>query len=228
MLTLADLRLGLRDLFEKRHAELMASKAGKFYEEKLAEQRDSIEALPPLLTFSKPLTGEIDALDAKHDDYGAMIYLMTGAYLRHPAADPALTASAGRIRDAFIPSLEELTASYVTEADRAIERKPLLTSMKEDLLLFPVAGGGTLLDIATAFLEAGEALHHKLSERADVPRVSRKAASVLRPVTIGILNRFRADLIREIKRDPSLPRDLEQSVFGYFETLESMHPVRHA
>lgn len=223
MLKLADLKLGLHDLFDKRHADLVKSKAGKFYETTLADQRDAIDALPAALTTGKPLAEEIDALDAAHDGHGAMIYFMTEAYLRAPAADPAITEAAQRIRDAFIPNLRELSAAYVTEASRAIERKPLLESMKADLQLFPLAGGGTLLDTATAFLEAGEALHDRLSDRADMLQGSRKEAVVLRPVTVGMLNRFRADLVRELKKDPKLPRDLEQRVFGYFDTLEAMH-----
>jgi len=223
MLKLRDLKLGLHDLFEKRHADLVKSKAGKFHEPTLIEQRDAIDALPPALTGGKPLADEIDALDGTHDGHGAVIFFMTEVYLRSPTADPAIVDAAKRIRDEFIPNLGELSASYVTEAERAMERRPLLKSMKVDLQLFPLAGGGTLLDTATAFLDAGESLHEKLSDRADMLQGSRKKAAALRPATIGALNRFRADLVREIKKDPKLPRDLEQKVFGYFDTLEGMH-----
>jgi hypothetical protein len=223
MLTLTAVKLGLRDLLDKRRADLRLSKSGRFYEASLEEQSAAIDALPPVLTGGTPLAAEIDTKDAEHDGYGAAIYFTTEVYLRLPDVDPEIAAAALRIRLAFIPALAELTASYAIEAERAMERMPLLASMAADLERFPVAGGVSLLGVATSFLRAGEQLHHLISERADVPKASRKEAAALRPATIGILNRLRADLTREIKKDPSLPRDLEQRVFGYFDTLETMH-----
>jgi hypothetical protein len=148
--------------------------------------------------------------------------------LRLPAADPEIVAAAHRIRAAFIPALAELGASYPVEADRAIERKPLLVSMKADLKRFPLAGGGTLLDTATAFLDAGESIHRALSDRADVPKGARKEAAVLRSTTVGMLGRLRADVAREVKKDSKLPRDREARIFGYFDTLEAMQPAAKA
>jgi hypothetical protein len=228
MLNLTDLKLGLRDLFDKRAADLHKSKAGKFYEPALKEQLESIEALPPVLTGGTPLATELDAMDARHDGFGAAIYFTTEVYLRLPDVDPAVAEAARRIRAAFIPALGDLSAPYAVEADRAIERKPLLVSMKADLKRFDVASGGTLLDVATSFLHAGEKIHELLSDRADALGASRKEATALRPATIGILNRFRADLARELKKDKNLPRDLDHRVFGYFDTLEGMHTAAKA
>lgn len=81
-------------------------------------------------------------------------------------------------------------------------------------------------ELDAAFLGTGESLHNKLSDRADLRPGSRKDAAALRPATIGILNRFRADLRREIKKDPKLPQDLEHKVFGYFDTLKAMHQAQ--
>jgi hypothetical protein len=228
MLTLTDLKLGLRDLFDKRLADVHKSKAGKFYESALKEQLEAIEALPPALTGGTPLANELDAMDTRHDGFGGAIYFTTEACLRLPDVDPPVAEAARRIRAAFIPALAELGAPYAVEAERAIERKPLLTSMKADLKLFTLAGGGTLFDVAKGFLEAGEKLHELLSDRADALGASRKDAAALRPATIGLLNRFRADLGREIKKEKSLPRDLDHKVFGYFDTLESMHAAAKA
>jgi hypothetical protein len=96
-----------------------------------------------------------------------------------------------------------------------------LISMKADLERFPLAGGGTLLDTATAFLAAGESIHHALSDRADVPKGTRKEAAQLRSITVGTLGRLRADVIREVKKDSKLPRDLEARIFGYLDILEA-------
>ena len=91
-----------------------------------------------------------------------------------------------------------------------------------DLQRFPLAGGKTLLDAATAFLEAGERIHRALSDRADVPKGARREAAKIRSVTIGLLGRLRADASREVNKNPALPRDLEPQIFGYFDTLEAM------
>ncbi len=228
MLTLAHIRLGLADLLDKRLPDLHKSKAGKYYEPMLEEQLASVNALPPALTGGAPLADTLDLLDANHDGHGGVLYFTTEVCFRLPGADPELVAAAHRIRTAFIPALAELGAAYPVEADRAIERKPLLISMKADLKRFPVVGGGTLLDTATAFLDAGEAIHHALSDRADVPKGARKEAAQLRSTTVGMLGRLRADIAREVKKDGKLPRDLEARLFGYFDTLEAMQPSAKA
>ena len=228
MLTLAHIRLGLADLLDKRLPDLHRSKAGKYYHPVLEEQLAGVNALPPVLTGGAPLATQLEVLDATHDGHGGVLFFTTEVYFRLPDADPELTAAAHRIRAAFIPALAELGASYPTQADRAIERKPLLISMKADLKRFPLAGGGTLLDTATAFLAAGESIHHALSERADVPRGTRAEAAALRSSAVGTLGRLRADVVREVKRDSKLPRDLEARLFGYFDTLETTRPAAKA
>jgi hypothetical protein len=132
--------------------------------------------------------------------------------------------AAQRIRRAFIPSLAELGASYAVEAERAMERKPLLETHKEDLQRFPMAGRATLYDVAKGYLGAGEQLHQLLSDRSDMPQTTRKEAATLRSATVALLTRFRDDLVRELQRNPALPRDLEQRVFAYFDTLDKMQP----
>ncbi len=228
MLTLTIITLGVRDLLEKRRPDLQKSKAGKYYEAALEEQLAAINALPAALTGGTPLASDLDALDENHDGYGGAIYFVTEVYLRLPGADPETVAAAHRVRAAFIPALADLGAAYATEADRAIERKPLLSSMKEDLQRFPLADGSTLLDTATAFLDAGESIHRTLSDRADVPKGVRKEAAKLRSATVGTLSRLRADVVREVKKDSTLPRDLEARLFGYFDTLEAMKPATKA
>ncbi len=123
MLTLPDLRLGLRDLLDKRRADLLLSKSGAYHEPMLAEQLTAIDALPPALTGGTPFAVE-------------------------------------------------------------------------------------------------------LSKRADMPKGARKEATVLRSVTVGILGRLRSDIGRELKKSASLPKDLEQRIFGYFDTLEAMRDAR--
>ena len=228
MFNLTTLKLGLDDLFEKRLPDLHRSKAGQYYAPMLDEQHAAINALPVALTGGAPLAADLDALDAHHDGYGGAMYFTTEVYLRLPATDPELVAAAHRIRAAFIPALAELGASYPVEADRAIERKPLLISMQADLTRFPIAGGGTLLDTAKAFLDAGERIHRTLSDRADVPKGARKEAAKLRSTTVGMLGRLRADVVREVKKDSALPRDLEARLFSYFDTLEAMQPAPKA
>jgi hypothetical protein len=224
-LTLADLKLGLHDLFTKREADLLLSRAGKYHALDLAEYREAIDNLPPALTGGTPLAEELGALDIEHDGFGGALYFFTEAYLRLPTATPQMKEAALRIREAFVPELGELSAPYVTEASRAMDRKPKLAELEADLKQFLVAPNGTtLLDVATGFIDAGTKLHEGLSKRADAPKpLGRGAASGLRSKSLGTLNRLRADLVKELKRDPKLPQDLEQRVFAYFDLLESRY-----
>jgi hypothetical protein len=224
MLTLSDIRLGLRDLLSARRADLRKAKAGKYYEPMFQEQLAAIEALPAPLTGGAANDAALDALDAEHDGFGGAIYFITEAYLRLPKADPAIVDAAARVRAGLIPSLFELGASYATEAERALERKPLLVSLRADLQRFPLAGGGTLLDAAAAFLDAGERLHTALGQQAGLPQGTAREAAKIRSATVGMLSRLRADVTREVQKNRRLPRDLDARIFGYFDKLAAPKP----
>jgi hypothetical protein len=218
MLTLSDLEAGLSDLFDRRRTYLRKAKAGKYYEPMLKEQLAAIKALPPALVAGAP-DAALDATDAQHDGFGAAIYFTTEVYLRLPGASPEIVDSATRVREAFIPTLVELGASYATEAERALERRPLLASLRADLERFPMAGGGTLADAAKAFLDAGQRLHDMLESRADVPAASAREAAKVRSSTVGMLSRLRTDVTAEVQKNKRLPRDLDARIFGRFDEL---------
>jgi hypothetical protein len=80
----------------------------------------------------------------------------------------------------------------------------------------------TLFEVATAFLNEGQKLEELLNQRADVPKAVRNQSALARARAMGALRRFRKDLRKEIERDTTLPRDLEQNVFGFFDTLHAM------
>lgn len=223
-LQLSHFKLGLDDLFEKRKADLLASAAGAYYAPRLSEGLTAIHALPPVLTGGTPLAAELDAADNQHDGYGAVLFFTAEALLRLPDGDPAHRAAAQRIREAFIPVLGELTAPYAIEASRARERRPLLQDpqLTQDLKLFALPDGRTLVDVAAAFVKAGEHLDQLLSARADAPKGTRKEAGQLRGRVLGLLSSLRKDLAEEVLKDPKLARDLEHRVFGYFDTLSDM------
>ncbi len=220
--TLIQAAQGLRNLLEERAADLRKTKAGRFHEPALVELRAEIDALPAAITGSKPLVEDLDTADALHDGYGAAIFYATEVALRLPDTSAEVRAAALRIRDAFVAALAELQDAYVMEAHRAAERRSLLQTMRADLELFPVRKGETLLQVAERFLDAGDKLNALLSQRGDVPKADRRKAAVLRSRAVGLLNRLRADLREEVERTPSLPRDLEQRVFGYLDTLSAM------
>jgi hypothetical protein len=220
--TLVQLAQGLRNLLDERRADLAKSAAGKYHAGPIAALRAEIDALPPALTGGLALSDELKHADDEHDGYGASIYFNTESVLRLPDLAPEVKAAAQRVRDAFVPSLAELRAPYVVEAHRAVERRPLLVSRKADLEMFPVVGGGTLLAVATKFLDCGERLDTLLDRRGGVPKADRSKAAVLRARAVGLVNRLRDDLAEEIVRDTSLPRDLEHRVFGYLDTIAAL------
>lgn len=222
LLNLSDMKLGLDDLHDKREKSLVSSATGKSYEPMLANRRKAINALPAALTGGKPLAAELAEADVLHDGAGISIWYMTESYIRNPNTPAELVDAAKRIRAAFIPAVIELSASYATEAEAAIQRQPLLKTLKADLKMFPIAGGLTMYDWVSDFLAAGQSLHGMLSERADVDDTGRKDAGKLRTTTIGLLNRCRAALADEMNDNAKLPRNLDQQVFAYFDELETM------
>ena len=221
VLNLSDCQIGLADLLTKRHAALVSTKVGKGQEEILTAQRQDIDALPDVLTSKRPLADELGIKDDIHDGFGAAIWHTTEAYFRIPGLAAGLLEAAQRIRAAFIPELGELNASYADEAAAAARRKDDLGKLEADLKLFPIAGGGTLYELTTSFLSAGEDLSTLLSQRADLTATSRAQAQRLRSETVGILNDLRRALEREKKRSPGLPEDIDGQIFGYLDILEA-------
>lgn len=174
----------------------------------------------PAVASGRAFANELGAADDTHDALGQSIWHFTEAYVRHPNTPANILAAALRVRAAFIPTLEDLGASYAEEAKGAIDKTAALQSLKNDLDLLPVAGGQTLFQWAENFVAAGTKIDSLLEARADTEQNNRKAAATLRAEVIGILNRLRKNLVLEMKDDPSLPRDLEAQVFGYLDLLE--------
>lgn len=218
-LNLADIYLGLEDLFTKRHEALLLTRAGKGQEEVLSVQRDEINALPATMTGGRAFADELAAADDEHDSLGYALWHLTEAYIRAPGSSPDLVETAQRVRDAFVPEISALQASYADEAAAAGFRKDHLTTLEADLKRLPIKGGSAY-DWAVAFVAAGEKLSKLLSQRADAESVTRKNAQILRSETIGILNDLRRALMREKKRNAFLPANIDELIFGYFDTLE--------
>jgi hypothetical protein len=218
-LNVADIYLGLEDLFTKRHDALLLTNAGKGQDEVLGVQRDEINALPAAMTGGRAFADELAVADDEHDGLGYALWHLTEAYIRSPKSSPELVETALRVRDAFVPEISQLQASYADEAAAAGLRKSHLDVLEADLKRLPV-DGGTAYNWAAAFVAAGEKLSTLLSQRADVESQTRKNAQLLRSETIGILNDLRRAISREKKRNNFLPDNIDELIFGYFDTLE--------
>jgi hypothetical protein len=216
-LPISSLYLGLEDLLGTRRISLLSFANGAANETLITGVRDRILALPPEI-LGRPLKDELSTTDDRHDGVGAAIWFVTEAYDRHPDTTPEMRAAIPRIRAAFIAALDELQAAYEVEAAAAKRRRPALSDLKVELSLFPTANGGTLLDWASQFVDAGEQLSVLLSQRADAK--ARTAAAKIRAQGIGLLNRVRAALAYELRNDPKLPATLDQDVFGYLDQME--------
>lgn len=220
-LNLADLKLGLDDLFGKRHPALLASNIGKSYEPMLDEKRHAINALPAALTGGKPLAEDLASTDDDHDGFGGAIWHLTEAYIRLPIKEAKIVEAIKRIRAALIPGLSELRESYADEAETAIRRQGELGQIEADLKSIPIVmGGTTLYDWATGYLGAGEKLSTLLSERADATPGGRTGANKLRSETIALLNRARGAIVDECAISTVLPNDLDAQIWGYLDELE--------
>lgn len=219
-LNLADIYLGLEDLFTKRYEALTLTRAGKGQEEVLSLQRDEINGLPTAMTGGRAFADELAAADDEHDGLGYALWHLTEAYIRSPRSSTEMVETAMRIRDAFVPEISSLQASYADEAAAAAQRKAHLKTLETELKQLPV-DGGTAYDWAAAFVTAGEKLSALLSQRADAESLTRKNAQILRSETVGILNDLRRAIAREKKRNAFLPANIDELIFGYFDVLEA-------
>ena len=224
-LLLSQLKLFLPEILGKKKHLLEHTNTGKTYLPLVQEQLDEIDALPAGGEPGTPLAQELSDKDAEHDGFGGAVWFFTEAYMRCPDASDKIRAAAARIRGQFIPALQELQATFATEAQRARDRQAVLKDYKDDLKLFPIAEGGTLYDWVTAYLEAGLKLNELLSDRADTPLDSRAGAGALRAKTLGILSRMRGSIEDEVRTNKKLPRDLDAQVFAYYDQLAAQRPA---
>ncbi len=226
-LSLSDLRLGLKDLFEskEKHKLLLSTRAGALYEPMLKDKRQQIEALPPALTEAgRPLADELTAKDEEHDAWGSAIFFHTEGYLHVPGLDAKVRKAIDTVRSAVIASRGTLRKSYPEEAAAAVARQKKLPALKADLAKLPVAGG-TLYDWVVKFTNAGLDLHTLLAGRGKTTAETQGTAEdrgqsiVLRTETSGLLTRAREALADEAKANKSLPRNLDAQIFSYFDEL---------
>lgn len=223
MLTLGDIKLILDDIQSKRMAAVNKSTSGKLAAPELTDLSTQIDALPAALTGNTALAQELAAADDVHDEAGRVIFYATEAVFHDKSASADALTAAQAIRAQLIPELAELADSYPDEVARAHGRRPLLSNktFKAQLALVPLSDGRTLLDPATRMLDAGDLIGTLLSNRADVKKPDRKAASALRPEALGELNDFKKNLTKEVARNPKLPQDLVSQVFAYFDLLSA-------
>lgn len=218
-ISLIALYVGLTNLLEKRLATLGQFPSGTASIPALTARRDAMSKLPAV-SAGRALADELGAADDTHDALGYALWHFTEAYFRHPSTPADIVVAAKKVRAAFVPTVEDLVASYAAEAKAAIDKAAALVELKNELELFPVVGGQTLYQWAEDFVASGKKIDELLAARADMEQKNRKAAATLRVEVIGILNRLRKNLALELKDDPSLPRDLEKQVFGYLDMLE--------
>jgi len=221
-LSLAALKVAFADLFANRHGVLVSSHAGKMYEPLLLERKGLVDALPEALTGGKPLADVLSEEDTVHDGIGSAMYFITEAYLRSPKTSVEVREAAAKIRDAFIPELEQLRAPYVDEVHAAMQHKKDIVELEAELKLIPIADGLTLHDWALVFVASGERIGALLGQRADIDTSTRRDAGKLRSATIAILTRFRASLADELSINKNLPSDLDAKIFGLFDELAEM------
>lgn len=224
-LTLDDLNLALSNLTTERKTVLDSTGSGLLYGPMLGEKLTSILAVPEIMHSGRPLADELAAVDDDHDGFGGAIFAYTEAVLDAPSTTDTERAAALRIRAAFIPSKSALVESYAEEAATAKRNRGKLAEREGDLKLFPVPGGKTLFDWATAFLDKGDELDDLLHQRslANVTQSDKTSAIRLRSDTLGLVYQFRAALRTEIMHK-NLPPDLDGKVFSYFDELSARRP----
>lgn len=225
-ITLNDLELALKDFFEQQAALFATTETGKFYGPKLAKKKQELDALPDAIKGGRPLADELGDADARHDGVGSAIWYFTEAVLRHPFLSEAIKQAALRIRNAFVESLGVLRAPLATEASAAQKNRPLRKDLEAELKMFvmPGAPSTTLDDWVGDFLEAGDEIGMLLRERAatEAAAAGAEKAKVFRTSLISLLVHIRDALGDEVEENQALPRNLDATLFGYFDKLEQM------
>jgi hypothetical protein len=169
-----------------------------------------------------------------HTNFGSAIWHGLQCVADCPVFDDAVREGATSIRDAFGPRAPSLR-------NRLAERIELTVSVRDDLrekepalLRLPAApGGGTFADWIGRWCDDGRRL------TADVigDRVARRARARVDPgpTAPALLSRLNALLLRaraalrdEIAYDVELPRDLEEKVFGLYDSLLEARQARAA
>lgn len=223
-LLLADLKLYLLKLVDPtspEHAALLRLTAGSLFLGRLQKHHDEIEALPLPTEAARANADELKRLDAVHDGYYRAAYHLLSAYEAHPELPDDLRAALPRLRAALLPDLSATNATYATEAAKAADRERRAAELAPDLARFPVVDGH-LGDWLHRNIVAGHRIGDLLHGRAhaELPSLAPAApASVLRSRVLGTLALLRDTARLELDARPELPRDLENVLFGYIDSL---------
>jgi hypothetical protein len=223
-MTLGDLKLALRDLVDERGEELRLSATGKMYEPRLRAKKKEIEAIPDAAGSNAPFARELGETDVRHDGFGAAIFYLAKAVEAHPTLAASLKEAAATVRKSFVPELDILRAPYADEASAALDNRPELEKLKQELKSITVPGGSTLHAWVKSFVDAGDEIDALLRKRAELLATGENAAATgpLRGATIGLLGRFREALRDEIQEEGSkLPADHEARLFSYVDKLNA-------
>ena len=102
--------------------------------------------------------------------------------------------------------------------------------MKPELEVYPIGPDMSLYSLVSLYLDAGTEIDTLLSSRADTELQEEqdrtKNVRILRLKAIGLLNQFRGALVHEVSTNQNLPRDLEETVFAYYDELREIKKGR--
>ncbi len=222
-LTLGDLLLALPDLLERRATALDGLLSAQLHLPQLEEVWAEISALPLVADAPEQFVAQLSAADARHDGFASALTMFVEAYRRIPnlsESDATLLAKA----EPIVPQSGDTKDSYATQASQAQERAQAATGVQREALGdFPLRGGGSLLDLFDAYLQAGSDIDTLLRQRADAASASakdRSRAGALRGTAIGLLGQLRAALAGELRADPERAASVDKQVFAYIDLLQ--------
>lgn len=224
-LSLADLRLGLKELLENRHDRVFSCLSGRLYGPLLNNQLLAIDSLPPKLAAERK-TGT--NLGIGIDETVAAFFLHYEWYDTQSGIDPMILSAVRRMRDSLAPDLSAIQAQCASRVCSVGEWQN--TEEWAACWKSPSSQGGGSMPMPTAeapgggFWIQGFIPPDMISENNDysLSEDKRALATNIRNATIGLLQKFRQSLAKEIDANFSLPRGLDFMIFGYFDEL-----VRH-
>ena len=224
-----DVFLVYDDFFENKISHVQDMLAFRLYESALREMWRDLTGICKG-TGETPLVEALEDADGRHDSGARAAHGICRALIQLKGLPEAQRRFLIEVKKTFVPSIEIVKKGYEEEAAQAKRRLGDLEAMEQALKAFPIGPDMSLYTLVSLYLEAGSEIDDLLSSRADAEQQAEQSRTkhiyILRSKAIGLLGKFREVLAHEVSENPDLPRDLEETVFAYYDKLSEIKKGR--
>ena len=182
-----------------------------------------LDLIPGAYEEPADIAQAIDKAAGDHDGWGGLLFDTAQAQQNHPQLTAAQKQDILDAARAFVPTRKDLVRAYAVEAQNARDREAALAIHGPVLATVPIVGG-TCLDAARNYVDAGKRLGDGLARRV-LNEASgsgdRSAVAALRAALVHRITRWRTAVEDEIHIRKRLPANAVELIFGYLDRLAS-------